>query len=98
MRAARTARSRPASAISISTSKFTCASCDSDLRSRTTTATVVAARTRRRKGSFLYHRFHETPRVVAEFTHDLVVIGLLDGDGLQGVLRQPQQTRIGIGH
>jgi hypothetical protein len=37
--------------------------------------------------SFLHHRFHEPRRIGAEFAHDLVVIRLLDGHGLQATFR-----------
>src|SRR4051794_36022481 len=46
----------------------------------------------------LHHRLHEPRRVIAKLAHRLVVIGLLDGDPLQPVLRQPQQPRAWIGH
>jgi hypothetical protein len=35
----------------------------------------------------LYHRLHKPRRVLTELTHDLIVVRLLDGHGLQAIFR-----------
>src|SRR5882724_6370519 len=56
------------------------------------------ARLRYTTASLRDRRLHKARGVGAELAHDLVVIGLFDGHGLQAMLGQSQQARVRVRH